>query len=470
MANELAAVYLTGATLKAQMAQAAAVINANIAMTEVGSSGYYTGTVPASSAGLYNVYITAAGIPVGVGTLNWDGAAEIKLPTVPASATNITAGVITTTTNLTNEVGKYQHGAVWIDTVNGAGGTTSYTNGIATNPSSSLASAKTIADNLKLKRFWIQSGSSITLAAAYVGYVFDGAGYTLALGGQDISKAIVHSVEGLSGTGICTTGEAVLFDCHISGATTIGEADFNRCHLMAGVTMSQATVPYLFNMCTGINASAKITFAAANQSAVISKWSGPLIIAGMVSTNTLFIDGDGDVTFDNTNNTGVVYINGAIRLTNNGATMNITDTSRWGEDQTIAVATTVAANGITATSIAADAINAAAVKADAVTKIQTGLATPTNITAGTLTTVTNLTNLPAITSNWLTAAGIAATALNGKGDWNVGKTGYALTQTFPTNFADLKIAVTSGIVDANVQMINDVTITGNGQVGTEFGV
>ena len=33
-------------------------------------------------------------------------------------------------------------------------------------------------------------------------------------------------------------------------------------------------------------------------------------------------------------------------------------------------------------------------------------------------TVTTLTNLPAITSNWLTAAGIAASALDGKGDWN----------------------------------------------------
>ena len=67
----------------------------------------------------------------------------------------------------------------------------------------------------------------------------------------------------------------------------------------------------------------------------------------------------------------------------------------------------------------------------------TGFATPTNITAGTLTTVTNLTNLPAITANWLTATGIASNAftaakfaaasLNGKGDWNIGKTGYALT-------------------------------------------
>jgi len=42
-------------------------------------------------------------------------------------------------------------------------------------------------------------------------------------------------------------------------------------------------------------------------------------------------------------------------------------------------------------------------------------------------TVTTLTNLPSIPTNWLTAAGIAASALNGKGDWNVGKTGYALT-------------------------------------------
>ena len=34
-----------------------------------------------------------------------------------------------------------------------------------------------------------------------------------------------------------------------------------------------------------------------------------------------------------------------------------------------------------------------------------------------IATVTNLTNLPAITAGWLTAAGIAAGALNGKGDW-----------------------------------------------------
>ena len=43
-----------------------------------------------------------------------------------------------------------------------------------------------------------------------------------------------------------------------------------------------------------------------------------------------------------------------------------------------------------------DWLTGAGVKADAVTKIQTGLATPTNITAGTITTVTNLTNAPTV--------------------------------------------------------------------------
>ncbi len=61
----------------------------------------------------------------------------------------------------------------------------------------------------------------------------------------------------------------------------------------------------------------------------------------------------------------------------------------------------------------------------------------TNI--GTIATVTNLTNLPSIPANWITTAGItdgaftaakfAASSLDGKGDWNVGKTGYSLTAT-----------------------------------------
>ena len=74
-------------------------------------------------------------------------------------------------------------------------------------------------------------------------------------------------------------------------------------------------------------------------------------------------------------------------------------------------AMTLSDNAITAAVIATDAIDADSIKNDAVTKIQNGLATPTNITAGTITTVTNLTNLPAMPNDWLTAAGVKADAV-----------------------------------------------------------
>lgn len=60
---------------------------------------------------------------------------------------------------------------------------------------------------------------------------------------------------------------------------------------------------------------------------------------------------------------------------------------------------------------------------------------------GSVASVTSAIVLPTIPTNWITAAGIAASSLNGKGDWNIGKTGYALSQGFPANFASMAITV-----------------------------
>ncbi len=120
-------------------------------------------------------------------------------------------------------------------------------------------------------------------------------------------------------------------------------------------------------------------------------------------------------------------------------------------------------------------------------------------------TVTTLTNLPSIPAAWLTATGIAATALNGKGDWPVGKTGYSLTtsdwakagdaMTLTAAYDAAKTALTvggytapdnasvtaikaktdslnftvPGKADANILVINGVTVTGVGTSGTPWG-
>jgi hypothetical protein len=88
------------------------------------------------------------------------------------------------------------------------------------------------------------------------------------------------------------------------------------------------------------------------------------------------------------------------------------------------------------------------------------VASPTNITAGTITTATNLTNLPSIPANWLTAAGIAAGALNGKGDW-------LLATGVPTNFAAMAIDV-SGRVDLG-KVLGTASAGAAGYVGLDWG-
>jgi hypothetical protein len=64
-------------------------------------------------------------------------------------------------------------------------------------------------------------------------------------------------------------------------------------------------------------------------------------------------------------------------------------------------------------------------------------------TVTTVTTTTNLTNLPSIPNNWLTAAGIAAGALNGKGDWLL-----ASSYTAPLSAAGTRSAL--GMASANL--------------------
>lgn len=75
-----------------------------------------------------------------------------------------------------------------------------------------------------------------------------------------------------------------------------------------------------------------------------------------------------------------------------------------------------------------------------------GLSGTTVATVTTTTTATNVTTVNGLAANVVTATSIAASAMNGKGDWNIGKTGYSLTQTFPANFADLAITLTTGRV------------------------
>jgi hypothetical protein len=166
---------------------------------------------------------------------------------------------------------------------------------------------------------------------------------------------------------------------------------------------------------------------------------------------------------------------------------------------------------------------------DFTTALSVGKSVMNGVSLGTgltVATATNLTNLPSIPANWLTAAGINASALNGKGDWNIGKTGYALSSagvqaiwdaltsvlttvgsigkllvdnvnatissrlasasyTAPLDAAGTRTAVglasanldtqiaalptTSTVMSADIKKVNGTTVTGNGSAATPWG-
>lgn len=98
----------------------------------------------------------------------------------------------------------------------------------------------------------------------------------------------------------------------------------------------------------------------------------------------------------------------------------------------------------------------------------TGFATPTNITAGTITTATNLTNLPSIPADWITAAGITAAALNGKGDWSTVAPDNTSITAIKIQTDKLAFTVANQ-VDANIKSVNDLAVDGSGTTGDPWG-
>jgi hypothetical protein len=203
----------------------------------------------------------------------------------------------------------------------------------------------------------------------------------------------------------------------------------------------------------------------------ILPWRGPVIGFRRKALNDLLVNGSTASTnledfFDGTGYAGgtaklgvdVVAVSGDSAAADN-AEAYFDGTGYAGTNNVIPTVTTLT-NLPAATT---DWLTAAAVKADAVTKIQTGLATPTNITAGTITTTTNLTNLPSIPANWITANGIATDAI-GADEIAAGavtkiQSGLATAAALGTvdDFLDTEVAAILAAVDTEVAAIKAKT-------------
>jgi hypothetical protein len=388
---------------------------------------------------------------------------------------NVGGNVVGTVGSVTGDRAKYMHGAVWVDTVLGTAGTGAYFNGTVTVPSLTLADAKTIADSLKLKRFWLQSGSSITPTVAMEGYVFDGFNYSIVGNGQNYGGATIINAHSLSGV-FASTGEDIrLQGCEINGATTLHSCHAHDCDISTTVTLGIAG-DYEFVNCQSTvpgGAAPTIDLGAAIGATGLSlrRWSGGLTLLNVKAGDTVSVDAvsGGTITVNGTG--GTVHVRGMVAL--------------------------VDSSGGAVTIVSTQAIN------------QSTIATPTNITAGTVTTVSgNVTgsvgsvvgltasNLDATVSSRLATAGYTAppsAATVASAIWNEtlsshiasGSTGEAVTlllglsrQNFilDNTVYNSKGVLTSGRmrifptkVDTNAEtnVLATYTVTGTAKVGPD---
>jgi hypothetical protein len=102
MANELNIALTTGLTVSVQPYAAGAASGSPISLTEVGTTGFYSGDMTGSE-GTYQLVFLSGGATVGTGQIVWSGTAEVPVSTFnPATDTVARVTLTDTATTLTN--------------------------------------------------------------------------------------------------------------------------------------------------------------------------------------------------------------------------------------------------------------------------------------------------------------------------------------------------------------------------------
>jgi hypothetical protein len=244
------------------------------------------------------------------------------------------------------DIGVYEGGQVWIDTVNGTAGTASYENGTVDLPSDNIADATTLATAVAITRFKIAPNSNFTLASDYTGFNFSGDGkWTLGLGGRNLNKTtIIHAT--VSGT--CTSSDEPHFEhCEI-GTVTLPACEIIDSRLRDTITLSSAGT-YSFDHCvSGVagTGSPVIDFGAAvgNTNLNMRHYSGGIRILnmGQLGTDNMSLEGNGALTIDATCVGGTIALRGNFKVTDNsGGAVTIV------KDDNSQILTTAAIDGYT---------------------------------------------------------------------------------------------------------------------------
>lgn len=286
-----------------------------------GSEWETLGTLAAKNS-TSNITVTEALLSKHTGTGSEIGKVYIRFngSGLSASADLNTDQILIEAVVIGQSVG-YAGGQIWVNTALSNTSTENFVDGVADNPVSTIAAAKTLSTSLSLPDFHIINGSSITLAESTVSESYFGDNWTLALGSQDVGGGFFQGAD-VTGTG---TGSVEVHFSHCEiGDVTVADAHFDDCDIEGTVTLS-AAANYNFVNCSHSGTTATIDFGSGvgNTTVHLHNYHGAITVKNMgqsSSTDVLhFSSSNGKLTLDSTCIAGTVNLNGTFDLVNNGS-------------------------------------------------------------------------------------------------------------------------------------------------------
>jgi hypothetical protein len=236
--------------------------------------------------------------------------------------------------------------------LNDAAGNTNTVNGVDgtwSNPVSTIAAAKTIADSLSVDRVYLVNDSSITLSATMEDYEFVGIGEmtknVINFGSQDVDHSVFYNLVLTGAQGGTTRCQAE--DCVLSTITGM-EITALRCVVADGGTLTlrnDCAFDACFSAVAGSGTPTLDINSVANVNVYFRHYSGGLQVDNAVATTVISFEADGQIVVDATCTSLTLVVRGNCSITDNGTTTSLSQDAAITRDA-IATAFLDLANGV----------------------------------------------------------------------------------------------------------------------------
>lgn len=226
-------------------------------------------------------------------------------------------------------------GGIWVDDAASNTNTVPGVDGLESNPVSTLVAARTLADAIGVKKYYITNDSTLTLAATHLNWEFVGKGLRnqLNMGSQNVNDSHFFNLV-LSGTQ-GGTQKIQVHTCYLNGITDLNcISEF--CWLTGTNTLAVDTQMIFDHWSSNVPGASTpvIVFQAGVTTVGFRHGSGGLEFQQGTSDHTVSVEGRGQLVI-NANCTSMnISVRGCIGpVTDNGTTTNLTTVAVYNQQQ-----------------------------------------------------------------------------------------------------------------------------------------